>query len=307
MTSSARTRAALAALLVILPCVLLFFYQSIIRHALDLPGAWALLSQPIATFDEKGKKHLEQSLARPVVSMPAKISSGRIADPILEPVIDRQEPKKETSDDVSLKSSTVKKAASDISVTVTSDERGKSVENSIRKETREKLHAGIEQEGQLVPALTLKMSEEEVKHLLRNRQAYLVVTVDRQRYLLTVTDQQNPFHHIVVNHLTNQPGLSERYLPLPRAQLQVKDLNRLDNQVAKRIGFDSDPRYSLVFSERFNSRLTRAQLTKIQEERVNLSEMYSKGIPVTMNGRLTVVGKSIKITFFPIKTERKKR
>ncbi len=306
MNNSAQLRALLALVLVILPAIILFFYQSVLVPALDLPGAWSLLSQPITIFRESGiDEPSEKSLVSPVISKPVKIASGENTVPVSEPVIRQGVLIMNPDENTYQQSGAIKETLSEKSVETNQIEIRKNVESLNRKEKGGKLHAGIEQDGRLVPALTLKTDEDVIKHLLRKGHAFLVVTIENQRYLLCVTDQDNPFRDVVVGHLTNQSGLSERYLPLSRSQLQARALDWLDNQVAKRIRIRSAPFYSLVFSKEFNNRLIEAQLVKVKEEKINLSKIFSGGFSVSMDGQLTIMEESIDITFFSVKIKKR--
>ena len=300
MNSSTKTRAALAVIVVMLPFAVLYLYQSTLRHALDLPSAWDLLSRPLVTLAENPEVPVGKTLTPPAVLTSANIASGKqITGSVSEQHIDDNEPPTEARENPFQLADTV----GDIEVTQNSPveispmETVKSFEKPIQNESGNEFHAGITQEGQLIPGLTLEMGEKEIKHLLRNDQAFLVVTVAEQRYLLTVTNQQNPFRNVNVGHLENQQKLSERYITLPRAKLKRKDLDKLDNKVAERTGFLAKPRYSLVFSKEFNRRLTNAQLARVEEEGVDLAAMRARGIPVSMDGNLVLMNGRIDFSF----------
>lgn len=301
------SRILLAGLIVIIPISFLIYYEVDLSKRKGWSGIVSVLTEPLVKPKAEEKKKDKQQSKEPLAS---KIATSEALKKKNQP-----EPEKAITDQ--RVDEIFKVAASESSVPARSRKKAITIEpikeaklpalpisqKASKQPLKDlpELHLGKAQKGTRVPNLNLHVGEAEIKELLQEKLAYLVVKVGNNSYLLSVTNSDNPYQNVEVVSLKDKTGLSERYMVVSRKQLSISDLASLDSQVVMRTGRQAIPHYSLVFSSRYNYYMTGIQLGEIKTRKIDLDKLHTARIPVSMSGELRRSEKSIKLYISEVK------
>ena len=284
-------RSVLATLIVLVPALLLSYYEMAGSKKMGMPGVVTVLTKPIFA---PGKEKTEPS--------PKPIKLKKVAKK------DRQ-PEQENKSEPQVSEKQIKIAASDSSrdaaVIDSAKDKNKLAINAVeekRKTKKRALHQGKTQEGLLLPNLHLEADEAAVKELLRNGDGFLLAEIEGQRYVLGVTDRDNPYRNAQVGYLADYPMISDRYLALPGGHFNMSDFEALNDSVIRRTGSRKTPLYKLVFSRNYNKYLIDVQLTKVRDWKLDLEKLREKQKNVSIYGELhrEDAGVRLRVTTFEV-------
>lgn len=276
-------------LLVLLPLTLFCLYETEYRQQLGYPSLIDIATQPLAMLNPSNKKKPAKKHVAKL--QPVTIASSAPQTPTLaKKVVPPEEPapNKNKASGIQQVSSTNIKAPTPAVKTP----------KQVRQPTQSKtdtLHIGKNQDGQLLPNLSLDIQEENIQYLLKNKMAFLIADINGQQYLLSISNPKEPYKNVIVKQLREEPDLSDRYMSLSRNSLDSNGLYSLDNTVALKTGFSESPEYKLIFSREYNQYLVGIQHTKIDEHQLNLEELSSHHVPVSMQGKLYLDGTKMKL------------
>lgn len=263
-------RGYLAALIVMVPALLIGYYEIDGKKRLGLPGVLTVLTQPMFA-PEKEEPSIKKT--------PLKLQK------MIEKKSETQSVEKKINIAASVSSQ------DEVAIDAAKNKKKLTIDSVVEKKQKIKpaLHQGKNQKGMLLPNLILEADEAAVKKLLCSRDGFLLVEVEQQRYVLGVIDCNNPYRNAQLGYLENYPMVSDRYLSLPGRHFSRSDFETLSDRVIRRTGSRETPQYCLVFSNNFNKYLMDVQLKKAKELDLDLEMLHGQQKPVSIYGELHCV------------------